>query len=311
MSKIKSVYETGNIRGKKVLVRVDWNVPVKDNRIIDDYRIRMSIPTIDYLRSAGAEITLITHFGKSDVSEPVYQYARDHGLNLRPNLRDNIGEESNNQTFAKELASGLDLFVNEAFSVSHRNHASIVGIPKFLPSFAGLQFIREVEMLSKTFNPTHPFLLILGGAKFETKLPLVNKFLDIADEIFIGGAMAKPALDMGITRDKKIVLPTGDITAFDADEINLEILSEKIKNSRFIVWNGPLGKYEEGLKWGTQELAKTLASSTAEVIVGGADTLAAISELRLFDKFFFVSTGGGAMLDFLANGTLPGIEAIK
>jgi phosphoglycerate kinase len=184
-------------------------------------------------------------------------------------------------------------------------------VPKFLPSFAGLGLLDEVENLSKAFNPKRPFLFILGGAKFETKLPLVKKFQSIADSIFIAGANAKPAFDMGFATMPNITLPVGDVCATDLTEENLKILKDKIDASEFIVWNGPLGKYEEGLKTGTLKLALMLGESHKEVIVGGADTLAAIKELGIFDKFTFVSSGGGAMLDFLANGTLPGIEALN
>jgi phosphoglycerate kinase len=180
-----------------------------------------------------------------------------------------------------------------------------------LPHYAGLQFVEEVNQLSKAFNPPHPFLLILGGAKFETKLPLVEKFLNIADEVFIAGANAVPASTMPLAENPKVTLPIGDIAALDADEANLNLLKEKISRSAFVVWNGPLGKYEEGYKEGTAKLAQILADSGKEVIVGGADTLATIRELNILDKFTFVSTGGGAMLNFLSTGTLPGIRALE
>ena len=209
------------------------------------------------------------------------------------------------------MASRADIYVNEAFSASHRSHASIIGVPKLLPSFAGLEFLSEVENLSKTFNPPHPCLLILGGAKFETKLPLVEKFLQIADSIHIAGLNAAAASKTNISSESKVSLPLGDITALDADEANIELLRVKVSNARFIIWNGPLGKYEDGYKEGTNKLAQILAVSGKEVIVGGADTLATIKELNLYDKFTFVSTGGGAMLDFLAEGTLPGIKMLQ
>jgi phosphoglycerate kinase len=308
---MKSIREAGDLSGVRILVRVDWNVPVEDGEVRDDFRIQKSLATLEYLKNAGAKLTICTHLEPEDLTvEPLKKYLPE-GVEILENLRHNPGEKSNSPEFAKELARHGDIFINEAFSVSHREHASIVGVPKLLPSFAGLEFMNEVENLSKAFNPPHPFLLILGGAKFETKIPLVKKFLDIADIIHIAGANAKPAVEMGITQNPKVTLPIGDISAPDADEENLKFIKTKIDEAKFIVWNGPLGKYESGYKEGTMKLAQMLGESGKEVIVGGADTLAAIKELGYLEKFSFVSSGGGAMLDFLANGTLPGIEALN
>lgn len=307
----KTILEAGDLKDKRVLVRVDWNVPLKDGVVQDDFRITQSMPTLEYLKKAGAKVILMTHLESDTQSvEPLRKYVPE-GMELLENLRQNPGEESNSPEFAQELASKADIYVNEAFSVSHRAHASIVGVPKLLPSYAGIEFAREVEQLSKAFNPPHPFLLILGGAKFETKLPLVEKFLNIADEIFIAGAIAKPASLLSLVQNSKITLPLGDVAALDADDANIALMKEKIAPCAFVLWNGPLGKYEDGYTQGTLKLAQLLADSGKEVIVGGGDTLTAIKTLNLFDKFTFVSTGGGAMLDFLANETLPGIEALN
>ena len=248
------------------------------------------------------------------------------------------------------------MYVNDAFSVSHRAHASIVGVPQLLPHFAGFQLALEVENLSKAFNPSHPFLFILGGAKFDTKLPLVEKFLEKADGIFIGGALANDffkakgyevgrstistaTIDFdGLLLDKKILLPTdvivesggsqkaslpekvsSDERILDAGPETLAELKDKIDAAKFILWNGPLGNYENGYKEPTHELARMIAHATkngVESVIGGGDTLAAIAELKqsggesLEDAFTFVSTGGGAMLDFLAQGSLVGIDAL-
>jgi len=282
------------------LVRVDWS----DG---DSFHIHSSDETIEYLRKRGAKVILATHVdsGVEDLERFVPQ-----DVELLPNLREDPGEEGNSEEFAKALAEKADVYVNEAFAVSHRAHASIVGIPKLLPSYAGLEFMREVEGLSKAFKPPHPFLLILGGAKFETKLPLVEKFLNIADKIFIAGAMAVKVSE-SLIENPKIILPVGDISALDADEKVLEQLDSLVSEAEFILWNGPLGKYEGGCIEGTHSLALVLANSGKQVIVGGGDTLKAIRELNLLDKFTFVSIGGGAMLDFLATGTLPGIEALN
>lgn len=308
---MRSIIEAGDLNGKRVLVRVDWSVPMKDGKILNDWQIKTSFPTIEYLQKAGAEVILATHLESPDDSIASLEPYLPANTKLLPNLRANLGEKANSEEFAKELAAKADFYVNEAFPESHREYASIVGVPKFLPSFAGLRFAQEVRELSKAFYPPHPFLLILGGAKFETKLPLVEKFLHIADDIFIGGAMAKHAYEMPLKENPKIFFPTGDLTALDANAETLELLKIKITQAKFIVWNGPLGQYETGHTKYTHELALALAGAPGEVIVGGGDTLATIEELNLLGKFSFVSTGGGAMLDFLATGTLPGIEALE
>ncbi len=307
---MKSIKEAGDLNGKRVLVRVDWNVPIVDGKVLDDFRIKKSLPTLEFLKNAGAKVTICTHLEPEELTvEPLKKFLPE-GMEILPNLRHSPGEKGNSEDFAKELASHGDIFVNEAFSESHRKYASIVGIPKFIPGFLGLNFEKEIENLSKAFNPPHQFLFILGGAKFETKLPLVEKFLSIADEIFIAGGNAKPAFDASFSKYPKISFPNGDLVAPDAYENVIKQLAEKIEKSNFILWNGPLGVYEKGYKEGTMKLAQMLALSGKEVMVGGGDTLATIKEQDLFDKFTFVSSGGGAMLDFLANGTLPGIEAL-
>lgn len=306
---MRSITEAGDLKGKRVLVRVDWNVLNADNKVVSDLRIKASLPTIHFLQEAGAQVSIATHLAHGTIE--ALQTFVPEGAVLLPNLRENAGEEANDPVFAQELASKADLYVNEAFPESHRAYASIVGVPKLLPSFAGLRFVEEVKMLSKAFSPSHPFLLLLGGAKIETKLPLVEKFSNLADTIFIGGAMAVKAHEMGLDQNPKVILPTGDLAALDGNDETLEILKKKIDEASFIIWNGPLGKYEEGYTKYTDNLALALANSGKEVIVGGGDTLVFVQRKNLFDKFSFVSTGGGAMLNFLATGTLPGIEALK
>ncbi|KKT96621.1 MAG: Phosphoglycerate kinase [Parcubacteria group bacterium GW2011_GWA2_45_15] len=330
---MKSILEAGDLKGKKVLVRVDWNVPIEDGKVVDDFRIKKSLSTLEYLKGAGAKVVIATHLEPEGTHTKLLQTYVPKGMKLLENLRANPGEESNSKEFAKELASKIDLYVNEAFSVSHRRHASIVGVPLYLPSYIGLQFALEIKELSKAFYPKKPFLLILGGAKFDTKLPLLKKFIHIADDIFVGGALAnnffkeqgadigrslvskgdfglKELLDTG-----KIILPEDTIIKdgkiLDAGPRTMENLKSIISASKLVLWNGPLGGYENGYKVATLALAKIISESSCESIIGGGDTLASIKELNLFDKFSFVSTGGGAMLDFLATGTLPGIEALK
>ncbi len=311
MTILKSVAQLDSPKGKRVLVRMDWNEPLQNGRIMDDFRIKKSLPTLEYLKEAGARILVASHLEEENATlEPMRGYVPE-GVEFLENLRKNPGERANDARFAQELASQADIYVNEAFSSSHREHASIVGVPKYLPHYAGLEFMAEIKQLAKAFHPPHPFLFILGGAKFETKLPCVEKFIDIADHIFIGGAMAKAASEMAFAKNPKIIFPVGDVSALDANEETLALLERKIAGAKFILWNGPLGNYERGFKKGTLELAQVLAKSGQEVIVGGGNTLAAIRELDILDQFSFVSTGGGAMLNFLAAGTLPGIEALK
>lgn len=340
---MRSILEAGDLKGKRVLVRVDWSVPISNGKVLNDYQIKKSFPTIEYLQKAGAKIVLLSHAEKDEDSLlNIFEYVKDFlpvtfvkpsDLVLLENLRQNKGEKSNSEKFAKELASLGDIFVNEAFSVSHRPHASVVGVPKLLPSFIGLQFSREIQELSKVFYPKRPFLFILGGMKFDTKLPLLKKFINIADHIFVGGALANNFFkeqgkdvgsslvsdgEFGLTKlleTGKIILPEDTIVEggkiLDAGPKTIENLKSKISTAKLILWNGPLGNYELGYKVATLELAKLIAEFGHESIIGGGDTLAAIESLNILDKFSFVSTGGGAMLEFLATGTLPGIEALN
>ena len=330
---MKSILEAGDLKGKKVLVRVDWNVLIEDGKVVDDFRIKKSLSTLEYLKGAGAKVVIATHLEPEDTDTKLLQTYVPKGMRLLENLRTNPGEESNSKEFAEKLASKIDLYVNEAFSVSHRRHASIVGVPLYLPSYIGLQFALEIKELSKAFYPKKPFLLILGGAKFDTKLPLLKKFIHIADCIFVGGALAnnffkEQGVDIGrslasegdfglkaLLNTGKIILPEDTIIKdgkiLDAGPRTMENLKSIISTSKLVLWNGPLGGYENGYKVATLALAKIISESSCESIIGGGDTFASIKELNLFDKFSFVSTGGGAMLDFLATGTLPGIEALK
>lgn len=310
---MKSITEIKNFEGKKVFVRTDWNIPDLE----DTDRLDTSIPTIKYILDNGGKVVVASHLTEGGESlDPIIKFARSkypilEDVEILENLRLNLGEEANSEEFARELASKADMYVNDAFSASHRSHASVVGVPKFLPSYAGLQFMEEYKHLAKALDPEHPFLFILGGAKFETKVPLVEKFLISADDIFIGGALAGEAFqNKVIANNPKVSFPVGDIAALDSNEETLEVLKSKIEKAKFILWNGPVGKYEDGYTEGTKRIAQMIADSGATSIVGGGDTLAAIRELGIKDKFTFVSLAGGAMLDFLADGNLVGIEAL-
>ena len=363
-------------RGKRVVVRLDLNVPLEGGMVRDDYRIRESLPTLRFLRECGARTVILSHIGKgkpTDTLRPVVEHLekefpvvflpdllspenvrmtnemKDGDILLLENIRHSTGEEENDPAFAAYLASLGDIYVNDAFSVSHRPHASVVGIPALLPHFAGLRFVQEVERLAAAFTPEHPFLFILGGAKIETKMPLLKKFLDRADHVFVGGAIANnffkvggneigtslydadeiAGLDVYLSHEH-LILPSDvvvknaagshasllpEVTEGDMIvDVGLETihrLEEVIGSAKLIVWNGPLGFYEEGFTEGTRELLGLIAGSRATSIIGGGDTVALINEMGAIEKFSFVSTGGGAMLDYLANETLPGIEALQ
>ncbi len=371
---MKTLTDIEYLKDVRVLVRVDFNVPIAKGKVVNDYRIRMALPTINYLRDKGAKVILMSHLevveGEKNTLEPVVDVlttlkvpvtfvknirsANDAIATMKSgtcilleNLRQFDGEKANDPKFAKELASLGDIYVGDAFSVCHREHASIVSVPRLIPSFAGLQIQNEVKNLSQAFHATHPFLFILGGAKFETKLPLLERFIRLADGIFVGGALANdffkakgnevgksltsvtdfdfskylsnPALvlPVDIINEAHEIKPANAVTKFekimDAGPKSLELLKVKIDAASFILWNGPLGLYEGGYQAATLEVAKMIAARAGKVtsIVGGGDTLAAIATLKLEDKFTFVSTAGGAMLDFLASGSLPGIDALN
>lgn len=359
---------------KRVLLRVDFNVPLKNGKVADDFRIRASLPTIQHWLKDGAQVFLIAHLeygGELPHLDAVRNFL-DKSLGftvgfmrgklpdvpekfservvLFDNIRLNPGEKDNDPKFARALAAWGDYYVNDAFADSHREHASIVLLPKLLPHEAGLFFQKEVENLSKFFKPQHPFLFILGGKKFETKEPLISRFLRSADAIFVGGALVNtflshkgyrvggsPVEGVQISRyiltNHKILLPEdivlsrggkkktvslipasnierGDLI-YDAGPKTIKILAGLAKEAKFILWNGTLGVCEKGFTYGTRTLAKKLGESKAFKVVGGGDTVAAIRKFKLEKNFDFISTGGGAMLEFLAKGTLPGIEALK
>lgn len=363
--------DAGNLKGRRVLLRLDLDVPVLNGAVQNAFRIESAKKTLTFLREGGAKTLIVGHIGRDpkETLRPVFEYLKKSvpvsfaetmedaarkmarlpagEFLLLQNLRSFAGEAKNDLTFAKGLASLADLFVNEAFAVSHREHASIVGVPTLLPSFAGFVFAEEVRNLSKAFTPAHPALLILGGAKFETKIPLIERFLDIADNIYIGGALANDiyrargyemgvslvsdcTLNQALLENPKVHVPSDVIVRTDsgneekgADTVGktekivdagseaIADLRALIGKAKFVLWNGPLGEYEAGFDAGTIALAQLLAECDAETIIGGGDSLAVVSKLGLLERFSFVSTGGGAMLEFLAHKTLPGIEALK
>lgn len=367
---MKSLKELKNIQGKKVLLRVDFNVPMQDGEIKDDFRIQKSLETIKFLQNAGAKIILISHLGRegeslAPVARALNKYVkagfvddilgeqaqaaintmRNGDILLLENLRKEEGEKSGSEIFAQKLASLADVYVNEAFSVSHRKDASVFILPKFLPAYAGIQFLLEIEHLSKSFeNPVRPFLFILGGAKFSTKIPLIKKYLEIADYVFVGGALSNDLLkakgyEVGkslvdgeeydaqeILNNPRLLLPT-DVTVESGENLcnkkvqsvldyetiidmgieSTQNLSSIIEKSKLVVWNGPLGRYEKYGDKATDAILRKIKETKCTSVIGGGDLVSLVDSER---DYSFVSTGGGAMIDFLSEKTLPGIEAL-
>lgn len=367
----------GSYKKVHTLVRIDVNVPIENGKVQDTFRIDKALQTIDTLLKKGAYITLIAHHGTEGQSlEPVARYMAKKGYdihfiqedifdkNLRTSIRtlaqsglvflENIRtyeeEEKNSVPFAKALASLGDVYINDAFSVSHRKHASILGVPKYLPSYAGHQLFEEVKSLTVALSSTkHPFLFILGGAKFSTKIPLIQKYIEKADAVFVGGAILNTLLEAGgfpigasvsdskyLKEAKKIIAHPTVLMATDVvvegvkssvalDEVKEKdvivdigkhttaLLIERIHKAKLVVWNGPLGWYEKKYDGSSKAVAKVLLESKAQVVIGGGDTVATIQKLlkgSTVPKNIFISTGGGATLDFLSQGALPGIEAL-
>lgn len=341
--------------GKRVLVRVDYNVPVEKIEgkpvIIDDSRIRLSMPTLRFLTEAKARIILLSHLGRPQKPfEPGFSllpvaqklnelafgligyrkkvafspktigsFAQTKAKQLEKgqillleNLRFYSGEESNDSVFVKRLAKLGNFYVNDAFSVSHREHASVVGLPKNLPSAAGLALEKEVENLARLVNsPDRPLVLVVGGVK-EDKLAFANQVLDWADQILLGGLLPGKLTSYSEMLKSKKVFP-GRLTADgrDLDEETIEEFQSKISQAKTVVLAGPVGNTDQGHYRATKALFKAAIASGAVVVAGGGDTQAALTRLGLVDKMDYIASGGGAMLDFLAKKTLPGIEALK
>ena len=343
-----------------ILVRASLNAPVENGRVTNDYRLRRALPTIKYLRERGARVVLIGHLGNkgtetlkpvaealgilaggvSFFDETVGVRAREAVRSLAPgnilvmeNLRRNKGEQTNDSGFSKELASLADVFIQDCFDTCHRPHASIIGVPKLLPSYAGFLLEEEIRELSRARSPKRPSLAVIGGMKFRTKEAVLTALLKKYDHVFVGGALANGFLkvsgrDVGkslvsdadedslkkLMSNPKLILPVDSVVVngaiVDHGLDTAEALAELVARAKNIIWNGPLGKYEDGFTRATDDFARAIANSKAYSVVGGGDTVAAIESLGLLSKFSFVSTGGGAMLDYLAHGTLPGIQAL-
>ncbi|PIP28044.1 MAG: hypothetical protein COX29_03305 [Candidatus Moranbacteria bacterium CG23_combo_of_CG06-09_8_20_14_all_35_22] len=238
----------------------------------------------------------------------------DGEIILLENVRFYAGDENNEAEFSKKLSAGFDIFVNDAFSASHRDHASVSGVAKLIPSFAGLRLQKEIEEMEKIKNDfAHPAVAIIGGAKIETKLPVIKFFEEKYDNILVGGKIANEALDQKKEFSEKVILPFDFIDdRLDIGSKTLEKFKEIISRAKTIVWNGPTGKFEdEKYAVSSNEILKTVLDSGAYTVVGGGETLEILEKNNATDKIDFVSTGGGAMLDYLGGGEMPGILCLK
>lgn len=367
---VPQLEDLGDLAGRSVLLRADFNVPLAGGEITDDLRIRAALPTIQYLLDAGARVTACSHLGRpKGAPDPKYSMApvRARLAQLAPevelleNLRFNAGEEGNDPAFVRELVAGHDAYVNDAFGASHRAHASIVGPPALLPSAAGRLLAREVEVLLGIRNrPQRPFIAVLGGAKVSDKLGVIDALLAVVDGLVIGGGMCftflaakghrvgsslleadqvdycRDLLASGATihlphdltalgpggtigdpaaggevRQAGVDLPDGwmglDIGPGTAAEFG-----DLILEARTVLWNGPMGVFEDPrFAAGTRAVAQAMADTKAFTVVGGGDSAAAVAQLGLDAEMSHVSTGGGASLELIEQGDLPGLAALR
>jgi len=386
--KLSSIEKVKNLKNKRVLVRVDFNVPIEKGKIKDDYRIVSAVPTINFLISAGAKVILMAHLGDPGakivpelslkpvakrlsqiLKKPVRFVGETVGYHVDEevkkmlagdilfleNLRFNEGEGKDDFKFAKRLAGNADIYVNEAFSVCHRKQASVSAIRKILPTYFGLQLVNEVKNLDKILKPVKPLIVIMGGAKISTKAPIISKMYDLADKVLLGGGLAnnffkhsnlevgKSLVDAdsetyikkffkGKKLAEKIILPIDVVVCgrdkqpkikkitevlksdsiFDIGPETISLFSSYIKTAQTIVWNGPLGKFEENsYKHGTLVIATSVAArSTGKAfgLVGGGETVEALKQTKMESYVDFVSTAGGAMLAYLGGDKMPGLK---
>ena len=367
---VPTLEDLGDVSGRRVLLRADFNVPIAAGEIVDDFRIRAALPTIEWLTSRGATVTACTHLGRPKGApdpkysvEPVRRRLAElaPGVELLDNLRFDAGETANDPAFVQHLIAGQDLFVNDAFGASHRSHASIVGPPQFLPSAAGRLLEREVEvLLPLRDSPARPFVVILGGSKVSDKLGVIKALSEVADSLIIGGGMCftflaaqghhvgdslleadqietcRQLLDSGITihipHDITALGPGGQIgdpsaggevrqmgadlpdgwKGLDIGPGTAAEFGDIIAEARTIFWNGPMGVFEDPrFAAGTRHVAQTMAEARGFTVVGGGDSAAALDSFGLAGEVDHVSTGGGASLELLENGDLPGLAALR
>lgn len=391
---IRSMRQLKNAAGKVIFLRVDFNVPLADGKVKEDYKIISGLATIRFLMRYGAKIVIATHLGdpggkksKKFSTEPVARrlekllgkkvvFVKDcvgpkvekAVEDLEPgqvifleNLRFYPGEEKDEKAFARQLARPADIYINNAFAVSHRAHASVSAIKSYLPSYAGLLLEQEVTSIERALKPKKPLVVVIGGAKIGTKLPIIKNFIKTASQILVGGAVANDFLqslgyEVGKSKvsgdarlakqavamykkagNKKIILPLDLVVSkkkdgkgqlavksvssvakdeyiYDIGPKTIHFYSRYLKQANTIAWNGPMGWFEQdSFKHGTVALARVMAarsSGRAFGVVGGGETVEALKMAGMFDEVDWVSTGGGAMLDFLAGEPMPGLKGI-
>ncbi len=359
------------LEGRRVFLRADFNVPIRDGEIADDLRIRATLPTIEWLRDRGAEVVACTHLGRPKGRpdprysvEPVRRRLAElaPGVDVLDNLRFDPGEEADDPEFVAKLIDGFDAYVNDAFGASHRAHASIVGPPQFLPAAAGRLLAKEVDvLLGLRTDPRRPFVAVLGGSKVSDKLSVVEALLDVADALLIGGGMcftflAAQGNPIGTSlfeddmvddcrrlldgHGDRLVLPT-DITALgpggelmnpgaggEVRQLGTRLpegwtgvdigpgtaadFGDRIADARTVFWNGPMGVFEDPrFEAGTRAVAQAMVDAEGFTVVGGGDSAAALAQFGLGDAVDHISTGGGASLELLEKGDLPGLAALR
>lgn len=332
IKQMKSI-EGIDVSGKRIIVWADLDVPVENNRVVDDTRLQAASQTLSHLRSKDAAILMIGHLGRPKNRDSTFSFKPvaeklgeilgfeiefleeikqpQTGLTMLENIRFWPGERVVDQKFAQEIAKLGQIYVNDCFATSHHDGATMRYLPKFLPSYAGLNLVREVEELKKVMeSPARPLVAIIGGAKLETKLPAIYNLAKVADKVLVGG---KLMLEVEIrSLPENVVVAYDDIETKDIGPNSRKLFKELIAGACTIVWNGPMGVFEEDKYMeGTKEVAASVVESKGYTVVGGGDTIAALNKLGLLDKINFVSMGGGAMLDFLAGKKLPGLEALE
>jgi phosphoglycerate kinase len=339
--------EEADVDGRVVLVRSDLNVPLDDGHVADDTRIRASLPTLKLLLERNAkEVRVCSHLGRPKTEEDRAKYSMapvrerlaeligDDRVSVLENTRFNPGETKNDPAFARELAEGCDLFVNDAFGSAHRAHSSTVGVAELLPAYAGLLLLAELENLGALLGDVErPFVIVSGGAKVEDKVAVLEHLGGRADEVLIGGKMAEDVRSEN-PFSFEVVLPTDVVAAasFDADAeskvtpfdalpdgwLGLDIgpatredFSRRIAGAKTVFWNGPMGVFEwPRFAAGTVAVAEAVAGCDGFTVVGGGDSVRAVQEAGVADRISWISTGGGASLELLEGKELPGVAAI-
>jgi phosphoglycerate kinase len=335
-----------DVVGKRVLVRADLNVPLEDGRVADDTRIRASLPTLRYLLAAGAaEVAVCSHLGRPNGPDPAFAMAPvaerlrdllpDERVRVLENTRFDPGETRNDPESARRLAEGMDLYVNDAFGSAHRAHASTEGVAHVLPAYAGLLLEKELEMLGRLLDEEleRPFVLVAGGAKVADKLGVLEHLGARADAVLVGGKMAEELREHNsLSYDALLPVDVVAASAFDPDAesrvvpydavpagwLGLDIGPEAreafrrtIEDARTVFWNGPMGVFEwPRFAGGTKAVAEAVAAVDGYTVVGGGDSVRAVTELGLADEISWISTGGGASLELLEGKELPGVAAI-